>query len=152
MVAARKCGLSSDDLEKRLPRVGEVPFSSERKLMSTIHRDTDQEHAGIVFTKGAPDVLLAWKRTPPRSMPFIRTTGSNRVDDPQFVFGVHTCVYRYFGNRLRTRIESQLRQICAGDDAAVFADAKLLSDDHGSAWVVAGDHERSNAGVLGAGP
>ena len=27
--------------------------------MSTIHRDTDQEHAGIVFTKGAPDVLLA---------------------------------------------------------------------------------------------
>ena len=59
MVAARKCGLSSADLDKRLPRVGEVPFSSERKLMSTIHRDTAQEHAGIVFTKGAPDVLLA---------------------------------------------------------------------------------------------
>jgi Ca2+-transporting ATPase len=27
--------------------------------MSTIHRDTEHEHAGIVFTKGAPDVLLA---------------------------------------------------------------------------------------------
>jgi P-type Ca2+ transporter type 2C len=59
LVAARKCGLSSNELEKRLPRVGEVPFSSERKLMSTIHRDRGQEHAGIVFTKGAPDVLLA---------------------------------------------------------------------------------------------
>src|SRR5262245_60380023 len=59
LVAARKCGLSSADLERRLPRVGEVPFSSERKLMSTIHRDTEREHAGIVFTKGAPDVLLA---------------------------------------------------------------------------------------------
>jgi len=59
LVAARKCGLDSTDLDKRLPRVGEVPFSSERKLMSTIHRDTGQEHAGIVFTKGAPDVLLA---------------------------------------------------------------------------------------------
>jgi Ca2+-transporting ATPase len=59
LVAARKAGLSSDELEKRLPRVGEVPFSSERKLMSTLHRDTDNEHAGIVFTKGAPDVLLA---------------------------------------------------------------------------------------------
>jgi Ca2+-transporting ATPase len=58
LVAARKCGLSSADLDRRLPRVGEVPFSSERKLMSTIHRDTGQEHAGIVFTKGAPDVLL----------------------------------------------------------------------------------------------
>ena len=59
LVAARKCGLSSEALDRRLPRVGEVPFSSERKLMSTIHRDTEQEHAGIVFTKGAPDVLLA---------------------------------------------------------------------------------------------
>jgi Ca2+-transporting ATPase len=59
LVAARKCGISAADLDKRLPRVAEVPFSSERKLMSTIHRDTEQEHAGIVFTKGAPDVLLA---------------------------------------------------------------------------------------------
>jgi Ca2+-transporting ATPase len=59
LVAARKCGLSSADLDAQLPRVGEVPFSSERKLMSTIHRDTGPEHAGIVFTKGAPDVLLA---------------------------------------------------------------------------------------------
>jgi P-type Ca2+ transporter type 2C len=59
LVAARKCGLSSEALDERLPRVGEVPFSSERKLMSTIHRDTRQEHAGVVFTKGAPDVLLA---------------------------------------------------------------------------------------------
>jgi Ca2+-transporting ATPase len=58
LVAARKAGLSADALDKRLPRVGEVPFSSARKLMSTIHRDTEQQHAGIVLTKGAPDVLL----------------------------------------------------------------------------------------------
>ena len=58
LVAARKANLSSELLQQRLPRVGEVPFSSERKLMSTIHRDTDQEDRGIVFTKGAPDVLL----------------------------------------------------------------------------------------------
>ncbi len=58
LVAARKCGLSSDALDKRLPRVGEVPFSSERKLMSTLHRDLEQQARGIVFTKGAPDVLL----------------------------------------------------------------------------------------------
>ena len=56
--AARKCGLSSDALDKRLPRVGEVPFSSERKLTSTLHRDLEQQARGIVFTKGAPDVLL----------------------------------------------------------------------------------------------
>jgi Ca2+-transporting ATPase len=58
LVAARKAGLESQALDARLPRVAEVPFSSERKLMSTIHRDTDSEAHGVVFTKGAPDVLL----------------------------------------------------------------------------------------------
>jgi Ca2+-transporting ATPase len=57
LVAARKCGIVSDALEARLPRVAEVPFSSERKLMSTVHRDTGQDRL-IVFAKGAPDVLL----------------------------------------------------------------------------------------------
>jgi P-type Ca2+ transporter type 2C len=59
LVAARKAGLDPGALDKRLPRVGEVPFSSERKLMSTLHRDAEQPDRGIVFTKGAPDVLLA---------------------------------------------------------------------------------------------
>jgi Ca2+-transporting ATPase len=59
LVAARKAGLDSGDLDRRLPRVGEVPFSSERKLMSTLHRDAGAHERGIVFTKGAPDVLLA---------------------------------------------------------------------------------------------
>jgi Ca2+-transporting ATPase len=58
LVAARKAGLSAEALDARLPRVGELPFSSERKLMSTLHRDADQQGRGIVFTKGAPDVLL----------------------------------------------------------------------------------------------
>jgi Ca2+-transporting ATPase len=38
--------------------VGEVPFSSERKLMSTVHRDTEKPERLISFSKGAPDVLL----------------------------------------------------------------------------------------------
>jgi P-type Ca2+ transporter type 2C len=59
LVAARKAGLDRGVLDQRLPRVGEVPFSSERKLMSTLHRDTEQDDRGIVFTKGAPDVLLS---------------------------------------------------------------------------------------------
>jgi Ca2+-transporting ATPase len=57
IVAAAKAGLHQDALEARLPRVGEVPFSSERKLMSTIHRQTADQRA-ILFTKGAPDVIL----------------------------------------------------------------------------------------------
>ncbi|MDF2440661.1 MAG: P-type Ca2+ transporter type, partial [Abditibacteriota bacterium] len=37
----------------------EVPFSSERKLMSTLHTDTQAPGRLLVFTKGAPDTLLA---------------------------------------------------------------------------------------------
>jgi Ca2+-transporting ATPase len=59
LVAARKAGLRPELLDARLPRVGEVPFSSERKLMSTLHQDAEQRERGIVFTKGAPDVLLS---------------------------------------------------------------------------------------------
>ena len=59
LVAARKAGLSAEALDERLPRIGEVPFSSERKLMTTIHSDADRQERLLVFTKGAPDVLLA---------------------------------------------------------------------------------------------
>ena len=59
IVAARKAGLEDEALDARFERVAEVPFSSERKLMSTIHTDAEQQERLLVFTKGAPDVLLA---------------------------------------------------------------------------------------------
>ena len=59
IVAARKAGLEAERLQRRFERVGEVPFSSERKLMSTVHTDADVEGRMLVFTKGAADVLLA---------------------------------------------------------------------------------------------
>lgn len=58
IVAARKAGLKSEALGARFERVGEVPFSSERKLMTTVHTDTEKQERMLVFTKGAPDALL----------------------------------------------------------------------------------------------
>ena len=58
IVAARKAGLEAEARDARFARIAEVPFSSERKLMSTVHSDAERQ--GICcFTKGAPDVLLA---------------------------------------------------------------------------------------------
>ncbi len=59
IVAARKAGLEDEVLSARFARLAELPFSSERKLMSTIHSDADKQERVLVFTKGAPDVLLA---------------------------------------------------------------------------------------------
>ncbi|NOK62808.1 MAG: cation-translocating P-type ATPase [Chloroflexi bacterium AL-W] len=59
IVAARKVGLLSEQLDQRFARISEIPFSSERKLMSTIHEDAKKPKRLIVFSKGAPDILLA---------------------------------------------------------------------------------------------
>jgi Ca2+-transporting ATPase len=58
IVAARKAGLAGEALAARFARLGEVPFSSERKLMSTVHTDAERSARVVIFTKGAPDVLL----------------------------------------------------------------------------------------------
>jgi P-type Ca2+ transporter type 2C len=57
LVAERKLGVT-ERREKRFERVGEIPFTSERKLMSSIERDHEHGDALVVVTKGAPDVLL----------------------------------------------------------------------------------------------
>ncbi len=49
-------GLKKPELKTRFPRVGEAPFDSMRKLMSTVHEDGAGGY--IQYTKGAPDELL----------------------------------------------------------------------------------------------
>ncbi len=56
VVLAAKGGLDVDETRRELPRVGEVPFDAEYKLMATFH---DIDGKVRCFVKGAPDVLLA---------------------------------------------------------------------------------------------
>ncbi len=55
IVAAMKAGLSRPDLEEEMPRVNEIPFSSETKRMTTLNKAGDGIYA---FSKGAPEILL----------------------------------------------------------------------------------------------
>ncbi len=65
LVAERKLGLTAGRTA-RFERVAEVPFTSERKLMTTVDLDSEAEHEQnhhdrrefVLVTKGAPDVLL----------------------------------------------------------------------------------------------
>ena len=58
IVAARK--VKADRKIKRYTRVGEIPFTSERKRMSIIAKDSTDSDKLTVFAKGAPDVLLSY--------------------------------------------------------------------------------------------
>ena len=53
---AYKLNLDKNDLEARTPRVGEVPFDSGRKMMTTVHKEENGKY--IQYTKGAPDEVL----------------------------------------------------------------------------------------------
>lgn len=55
LVSAAKIGLARKKVEKENPRIGEVPFSSDRKIMSTLHSTKTGFMSAV---KGAPDVLL----------------------------------------------------------------------------------------------
>lgn len=52
---AEPAGINPEDLRAAMPRLSEIPFDSERKLMTTVHR-CDGEI--LMFTKGAMDMML----------------------------------------------------------------------------------------------
>jgi Ca2+-transporting ATPase len=68
VVAAAKSGFRRDDMERALPRVQEIPFDSDRKRMTTIHRGDGAGNGPpgssftyphlVAFVKGAPDIIL----------------------------------------------------------------------------------------------
>lgn len=65
VVAAAKCSIWSENLAELLPRVNEIPFDSDRKRMTTVHK-VHHEHDQfemltsefVAIVKGAPDMLL----------------------------------------------------------------------------------------------
>jgi len=56
VVTAAKAGLHVREMRLENPRVEEIPFSSERKRMTTIHQMEDGKR--VAFMKGAPEVVL----------------------------------------------------------------------------------------------
>ncbi|MGB9958922.1 MAG: cation-translocating P-type ATPase [Candidatus Bathyarchaeales archaeon] len=56
IVAAAKAGIEKEALEKAYPRIGEIPFTSERKRMTTIHKTPEGEI--YAYMKGAPETVL----------------------------------------------------------------------------------------------
>jgi Ca2+-transporting ATPase len=73
VVLAAKAGLQVRDLRNRHPRVDEVPFSSERKRMTTVHQAPGG--ATVAFMKGAVEVVLE------RCDLELKTDGARRLDE-----------------------------------------------------------------------
>ncbi len=56
VISALGYGINKNELIKKTPKVGEIPFDSTRKAMTTIHNDGKSHYT--IITKGAPDILI----------------------------------------------------------------------------------------------
>ncbi len=58
--AAKAAGLNREEVNVKFPRIAEIPFDSERKMMTTIHRDLNNSSLGkaIMLSKGATESVL----------------------------------------------------------------------------------------------
>jgi len=71
--AAEESGYRKEELLERSPRIGELPFDSDRKCMTTLHR---HGHETVAFTKGAPEQVVAL------SDRVLTTSDSGSIDRP----------------------------------------------------------------------
>lgn len=72
IVAAAKAGLLKSELDLHSPRIHEIPFTSESKRMTTLHRST----SGVMaYAKGAPEIILA------SCSQFLSDTGNGRLSE-----------------------------------------------------------------------
>lgn len=54
-VSAKKGGVDLEELHKKMPRIHEIEFTSERKRMTTVHNKNGKK---IAYIKGAPEIIL----------------------------------------------------------------------------------------------
>lgn len=57
VVVAEKAGYEKSNTESKSPRIDELPFDSERKMMTTVHSNFMPNNL-TSFTKGAPDIII----------------------------------------------------------------------------------------------
>lgn len=57
VVVGAKAGMDREAMNKKQPRLQEIPFDSKRKLMTTFHKN--EEGQLLAYTKGAPDILVS---------------------------------------------------------------------------------------------
>jgi Ca2+-transporting ATPase len=88
-----KFDVNKKELERSHERINENPFDSERKMMTTVHRDTVTDET-IAFTKGAMDLILGKCRA-------IRIKGENRPIRPDDVEKIQQAAKKMAADALR---------------------------------------------------
>lgn len=92
IVAAAKASIWQADLEKKQKRIAEIPFESERRRMSVIYRDSNNNN--ILYSKGAPDTILELCR-------YYQTNAGPASLTSEYIAKINTISERMTGQALR---------------------------------------------------
>ena len=94
------------NIYENVEKIGEVPFDSNRKLMTTVHKIGDKYR---VITKGAPDVLInKCVHLEDRDKERIRNTNERMASQALRVIGVGYVDLSYIPNKIDEEIEENL--------------------------------------------
>ncbi|MCK9275418.1 MAG: HAD-IC family P-type ATPase [Syntrophales bacterium] len=74
LVVSRKAGFDIDDIKGHEERLAEIPFSSEKKFMATLHSRQDGK-GRCIYVKGAPERILDFCTA------FLKDGGTNELDE-----------------------------------------------------------------------
>ena len=118
LIAAVKAGLSLEETRLAQPRIEEIPFSSERKRMTTIHRH--QSGQVMAYMKGAPEVVLNCCAYMLEADEIVPLTSKKRDEIMQNGAGMAGSALRVLGVAFRPLLEVR------GPDHAIETDMVFL--------------------------
>ena len=118
IIASEKAGCDIEKLKQDYPRVDEIPFDSNRKLMSTIHTHNDMKY---IYTKGATEQIL-------KSCSKILINGTERLlpeEQKQKILEQNNCFAK---QALRVLSFAYSDKPVGGEDNLVFAGMQAIID------------------------
>lgn len=110
---AEKFGINKPELDKACPRVDEIPFDSDRKLMSTVVREADGD---VIYTKGAADELI-------KRCAYIRENGKTRKLTPDDRVAIENANKQMADTALRVLAYAYKKRV---DDNALKYESDLI--------------------------
>ncbi len=134
VVLAAKGGLDVEETRRQYPRIAEVPFDAEYKLMATFHEMDDGGRQVVrCFVKGAPDVLLS------RSTSYLGADGASapmgggrpsRSSPRTIAWLARACVYSPWRGAISTLLRSTRRVTCWRSSAICSCSPSPASSTH----------------------
>ncbi|MDD4179865.1 MAG: cation-translocating P-type ATPase, partial [Candidatus Margulisbacteria bacterium] len=141
VIKAETEGLGKNELERHNPRVGELPFDSDRKMMTTLHKEPDGSF--VLYSKGALEVILERSNISNEEKERILAENRKFVSAGQRTLGVAWKKFSQRPEKIEEKELDYLGQIAMSDPPRkeVFEAVRLCKQASIRPIMITGDHK-----------